>query len=235
MSYDVFISFKHTDCGRITQDTAMANELSQRLKAKGICVFFSEQTLPQLGESVFKKKIDEALDSANVFVLVCTNANYPRTGWINYECETFLNEILSGNKPSGQMITFIKDISIKDLPLSLHRFQSFNPQHGGYEPIVSFIKTIVDNQVGVEPAGSKIVYVKSIGDIIDPNPIVDDAIVSVLKESNEIVQQIEFKNNYTAEVYRTESNLVTLLLQVRKERHSHITSTNMSGLWQRSQ
>ena len=71
-SYDIFLSFKATDqCGS-TQDVAVANELYNTLTAYGFQVFFSNRTVPEIGNSDFSKEIDCALDTAQLLIVVAS-------------------------------------------------------------------------------------------------------------------------------------------------------------------
>lgn len=59
MKYDVFISYKLSDKdGNKTQDYFMAQKLYTRLSEMGYLVFFSSQTLEEIGSSKYKSDID---------------------------------------------------------------------------------------------------------------------------------------------------------------------------------
>ena len=72
MRYKVFISFKRNalDGSGKTRDYELAADLHRTLKAKGIETFFSEKDLSTLD---FRDEIDDALDEAEILVVVGTN------------------------------------------------------------------------------------------------------------------------------------------------------------------
>jgi hypothetical protein len=73
----VFISFKNLDAdGQPTRDSELADAVYDYLSARGIDVFCSSTSLEQLGESAYKKAIDEALDAATVLIAVGTSAEH---------------------------------------------------------------------------------------------------------------------------------------------------------------
>ena len=75
MASEIFISYKHTDSeGNKTPDHAMAEELATSLRELGYDVFFSSDTLEQMGSSRFKADIDAALDTARVMIVVLSRA-----------------------------------------------------------------------------------------------------------------------------------------------------------------
>ena len=64
MKYEVFISYKHSDeQGNLTPDYAIAKELYDALHNLGYQVFFSSNTLEQIGSSRYKADIDAILSA----------------------------------------------------------------------------------------------------------------------------------------------------------------------------
>lgn len=96
--YDVFISSK-------SEDYPIAREVYSFLKGKGYNVFFAEKSIPFGADSVFKKTIDSALDSAKNMILISTNPASLNEGWVYYEWNTFSTEILNRNKPNSNILT----------------------------------------------------------------------------------------------------------------------------------
>jgi TPR repeat protein len=139
----VFISFKNSHQGQPTRDRAMAESLYNQLKNNGIDVFFSNNTLAEKGVSEYKKAIDEALADAQVLVLIGTNKDYITSEWVQYEWDTFMQEILSGRK-NGKIFTYLDCLSTSDLPISLRNKQSFSIRTN-LESIVKHIKNSLDN------------------------------------------------------------------------------------------
>ena len=116
--YDVFISSK-------SEDYPKAREIHKYLVEKGYTVFFAETSIPFGADSLFKKTIDNALDSAKNMIVVCSNPKYIQTGWVYYEWNTFSVEILSGRKLGSNILTVINEsLSTDELPIGLRAFQS---------------------------------------------------------------------------------------------------------------
>ena|GEM_PF-4836559 len=148
VGYDVFLSFKHSDFnGNVTPDTAIAKKLYDMFTERKKSVFFSDVTLPQMGESEFKKAIDEALEASTVLVVICTNPKYVKTRWVEYEWDTFSNDILSNYKPKGKIYSFIDDVNPADLPLTLRSRQLFFLKTDGFKKAVDYICNYLEGTV----------------------------------------------------------------------------------------
>lgn len=86
MKYDVFISFKNSGKdGKPTADAAAARKVYEALKAKGIKVFFSEESLAEAGRGHFGGAIEDALESARVLVLVASCPEHIKSRWVEME------------------------------------------------------------------------------------------------------------------------------------------------------
>lgn len=81
-NYDVFISFK-------SEDEELARRIYVFLKQNGKEVFFSKDTLTQLGESEYEDAIYNAIDHSKHFVLVASNPEYFKTNWVSKEWHYF--------------------------------------------------------------------------------------------------------------------------------------------------
>ena len=83
---EVFISFKNSDfSGNPTRDSVIAKNLYDELVSRNVAVFYSNSTLLSLGQSVYKKSIDEALESTKVLVVVSTDINFLMSELIFYK------------------------------------------------------------------------------------------------------------------------------------------------------
>jgi hypothetical protein len=126
MASDVFISFKNLDAAGIpTRDASLAKEVYNSLSGKGVAVFLSTESLEQLGESDYKKAIDDALDAASIVVAVGTSLENLNSNWVRYEWDSFYNDILSGIKPEGKVFTYIEGLLPRQLPRSLKQTETF--------------------------------------------------------------------------------------------------------------
>ena len=67
--YDVFISFKNSDKdGNLTEDSAIAGQIYEYLKTRGLRVFFSVRELEFMGKSQYAHVIDKALESSRFLI-----------------------------------------------------------------------------------------------------------------------------------------------------------------------
>ena len=125
--YNVFISFKNLENGKKTSDCDIALELYKELSIrKNIVPFYSEVSLKELGEGKFKRVIDEALDECEIIIVVGSSIDYIESRWVRYEWESFHQDILSGLKKHGEIITYVSgNISAFDLPRTLRTYQCF--------------------------------------------------------------------------------------------------------------
>lgn len=138
--FDVFISYKHKDeNNENTPDLAMAKDLYNALCARNVPVFFSELTLKELGTARYKQMIDSALDKAKILIVVCTNIDYAQKGWVNYEWDSFSNDILSDIKPDGKIFSYVDGINVHDLPRTLRQQQVFVKNENSLCSICDFI------------------------------------------------------------------------------------------------
>jgi len=163
--YDVFISFKNKDeNNQSTKDSVIAEKLYKFLKGKGLRVFFSNAELEKRGKARFAKTINEALDASRFLVAVgCSQTNL-NSEWVEYEWDSFLNEIRSGIKPNAEVYMLYQDMQIKDLPYALRQQQSFDAaEKDSFEQLYRFIKSAMgadggnglsDIRVPPEPIGT---------------------------------------------------------------------------------
>lgn len=123
---EVFISFKNTDfSGNPTPDRLLAQQLYDELNSRGIHTFFSDATLMSLGQSVYKKAIDEALEMTKVMVVIASCREFLESQWVKYEWESFHQDILSGMKKNAQIVPYFCPLSREQTPRSLRDFQTF--------------------------------------------------------------------------------------------------------------
>lgn len=144
--FDVFISFKNSDeQGNLTEDRELAESLYRELTKRSIPTFFSNITLLQLGESIYKESIDKALDSARILVCIGTSISFINSNWVKYEWEGFNNDILCGIKQDSKIVTFTKNILPGQLPRSLRNYQNFRAESDSVTTVTDFIQNIIEN------------------------------------------------------------------------------------------
>lgn len=123
---DIFISFKNTDKnGTPTPDSGVAAELYDELTKRGYSVFMMNKTLKEMGESYYKRAIDDALEEASCLIVVGSNINYLKSQWVRYEWDTYLAEILAGRKLGNIFLFGVSGADVEDFPIGLRRYQLF--------------------------------------------------------------------------------------------------------------
>jgi hypothetical protein len=139
--FQVFLSFKHTNPdGTETRDYEFAKNLYDALNEAGFRTFFSPVTLHNLGISYNQDFIDSALDSSITLIVIATEAGNLESQWVKYEWKRFSNDILSGIKPNGQVISLVENLDIHQLPRYLRSSEVFDVSRGRlYADVVSFI------------------------------------------------------------------------------------------------
>lgn len=144
--YDVFISYKHIGSdGNVTEDFSIGKELYTVLTQRGFSAFFSDETLFLLGRSNYKKAIDKALDSAKILIVIGTKQEYLLSGWVEYEYETFYEDILSKRKENANIISYTKNIPQSQLPRTLARQQNFPVTSIPPERVADYISNALCN------------------------------------------------------------------------------------------
>lgn len=147
MSYEVFISFKHSDeHGGTTPDFAIAKELYTTLTNYGYSVFFSSSTLEQIGSSRYKADIDDALDTAKIMIVVLSDAKYASSHWVQYEWDSFYNDYLSGIRAEANLFTLTCNVNIHDLPRTLRNVQSFDYKDG-LSQVCDYVKNALPKKI----------------------------------------------------------------------------------------
>ncbi len=138
--YDVFISHK-------SADAALAKELYVFLKKLGFKVFFSQETLPKLGGSDYRKAIDQALDECSHMIVVGSSVENIKSSWVEAEWGLFINEKRS-NRKQGNIITVItENLKIEDLPSSLRYYEVIIFKQENFSRIAGYLGIIGENQL----------------------------------------------------------------------------------------
>ena len=142
MSYDVFISFKNSGKdGKATPDATAARGVYNALKSAGMKVFFSEESLAEVGKGQFGKSIETALESARVLILVASCRQHIESPWVETEWDSFLQTVRSGHKQGELFIFNCGDLKPADLPLFLRRQQMF--AQNSMQKLLQFVASAV--------------------------------------------------------------------------------------------
>lgn len=137
---EVFISSKTTDFqGNPTKDSVLAREIHGYLTSKGHSVFLSTLSLEKLGIAAYKRAIDDALDSATVLIAVGTSRENLDSQWVQYEWDSFMNDILSDVKPEGRIFVYVDGVLPRDLPRALRQQQVFTHGPDSLQQLGNFV------------------------------------------------------------------------------------------------
>lgn len=122
----VFISYKNTDNGVITEDSRLADEIYAELCSLGIKTFYSNITLIETGSTLYKEAIEQALDESVVLILIGTSKAYIESTWVKYEWSNFHEDILADAKPNGTIVPyFSENIKRSEKPMPLRNLETF--------------------------------------------------------------------------------------------------------------
>jgi hypothetical protein len=126
----IFISAK-------SADYQYGYRIYEFLKKKGKNVFFSQESLPDLGNADFRREIDTALDNAKHMIVVGSSIKNITAPWVESEWGFFINEKRAGRKYGNLITMMVGTIDIAKLPPSLR----------GNE-VIPFEETIFDRMMG---------------------------------------------------------------------------------------
>jgi len=132
-SFDVFISYK-------SEDSRFARALYKFLISRGFSVFYSKESLPQLGSDEYREQIDLAIDRSQHMIIVASKSHYVISQWVKHEWGLFLGEKLAGRK-KGNLITILAEgLSVENLPISLRNREAIPLVKGEIERLLEFVK-----------------------------------------------------------------------------------------------
>ncbi len=142
--YDVFICFKNSDfSGNSTRDSVIARQLYDCLAERGINSFYSNSSLLSLGQSAYKKSINDALETARVLIVVASSTAFLNSEWVKYEWDSFHNDILAGAKPNGQIVPYFGSFERMETPRDLRDYQTFNIDNHTVNDVANFVENII--------------------------------------------------------------------------------------------
>ncbi len=129
---DVFISRK-------SADVALANQLYRYFVGRGLNVFESDETLPKMGSSDYRKAIDHALDECKHMVVVGSSVENIASSWVEAEWGFYIGEKRAGRK-KGNILTVITDnLEIKDLPASLRYYEVLIFHKENFDRVAAYV------------------------------------------------------------------------------------------------
>ncbi|MBN1570592.1 MAG: TIR domain-containing protein [Acidobacteria bacterium] len=126
-------------CSRNT-DYPYAEVVYQFLVSAGLPVFFSRESLPELGISDYRKQIDRALDEAEHMIVVSSSVDNALSPWVEAEWGFFINEKRSGRK-TGNLITIaVGGLQPAGLPPSLRYFEVIPYDPAGLDKVLRYVQ-----------------------------------------------------------------------------------------------
>ena len=109
-----------------------------------IKVFFSEESLAEVGKGQFGKSIETALESSKVLILVASSREHIESPWVEAEWDSFLQTVRSGHKEGELFIFNCGNLNPGELPLFLRRQQMFAKD--SMSKLVQFVASAVPNE-----------------------------------------------------------------------------------------
>lgn len=142
----IFISARSTDY-------QYAEQIYRFLKSKGLPTFFSQESLPEIASSDYRKQIDNALDSAQHMIVVTSSRANVTSSWVEAEWGLFINEKRSGRK-LGNLITVVAgDLRPSELPASLRYYEVIPFQLDAFQKILRYVAPGLSEPISTVPPG----------------------------------------------------------------------------------
>lgn len=135
----VFISAK-------SEDYQYAEELYEFLRENNVNVFFGHKSLPELGNSDYRKVIDRMLDLAEHMIVVTSSRENVEASWVEAEWGFFISEKRSGCK-SGNILTITTgSLQAQSLPPSLRCYEVILFGEEGFGKMLKYVSPKADEK-----------------------------------------------------------------------------------------
>jgi hypothetical protein len=129
----VFISSKSADYEYVLK---LYNFLTAHEKK----VFFSQESLPRMGNADYREEIDKAIEQAKHMIVVGSSVENILSPWVKDEWGAFVIEKRSGRKPGSNLITMIiGSVKIDELPISLRMNEVIPFDPDKFSTILSYL------------------------------------------------------------------------------------------------
>ena len=122
-----------------SEDYPQAAELVRYLMAKNIPVFFSQESLPNIGDADYRRAIDRALDEAEHMVVVTSSRENVQSPWVEAEWGFFINEKRSGRKRGNLITLALANLKPQDLPPSLRYYEVVPAGPNAFDRILRYV------------------------------------------------------------------------------------------------
>lgn len=141
---NIFISRKKADAH-------MAYPIYDYLTALGLSVFESDKSLPKLGNSDYRKAIDEALDECRHMIVVGSSAENISSSWVEAEWGLYISEKRAGRK-NGNILTVVSaGVAIETLPASLRYYEVIVYDQERLDTIAAYVSGATEVKSIVRP------------------------------------------------------------------------------------
>jgi hypothetical protein len=124
--FDVFISYKESDKGNVTQDSQYVTDLYHKLTQMGYKVFLSRITLGQIAGEKYEPFIYSAIATSQVMITFSSDKSYLEATWVKNEWSRYLELIKKGQKKKGSLIPIYFKMDPYDLPIEFSGIQGFD-------------------------------------------------------------------------------------------------------------
>lgn len=123
-------------------DYQYAEQVYRFLKSHGVATFFSQESLPELASSDYRKQIDEALDVARHMIVVTSSRDNVRSRWVEAEWGLFINEMRSGRKDGNIVTVAVGNLTPADLPASLRYYEVIPFQQQAFPKLLRYVTPV---------------------------------------------------------------------------------------------
>ena len=131
-TFAVFISASSKDYGA-------ARQLHRFLVSNSIAAFFSEQSLPELGASDYRKQIDHVIDQAEHMIVVTSSLENVLSPYVQAEWGLFINEMRSGRKLGNLITVAVGGLLPGELPPSLRYYEVIPFEPDQFSKILQYL------------------------------------------------------------------------------------------------
>lgn len=138
-----------------SEDYDAADEVYRYLVQHGVAVFFSRRSLPELGNSDYRRVIDEKLDLCTHMVVVTSSRPRVESPWVEAEWGFFINAKRSGSKAGNIVTVAVSGLAARNLPpgLRYHEVIPFAPD--SMPLLLGYVGAPTDPAGGLAPGGAR--------------------------------------------------------------------------------
>lgn len=78
--------------------------------------------------------------------MIASDIDFLRSGWVEYEYETFYEDILSERNKNGMIISYTDNVNQNQLPRTLSRFQNYSQSKTNVDKFIDFITNVIKSR-----------------------------------------------------------------------------------------